>query len=267
MAEFGDKVIVVTGASEGIGRALCLALAPQKPKLVLAARNEERLNALKKEIEALGGQALVVPTDVTREEACKNMIQSAVATWDRIDVLVNNAGRTMWTTLEDLKDTSIIEQLIRINYLGAAYCTYYALPYLKASKGRIVAISSIAGLNGVPTRTAYSASKHALFGFFDSLRIELLGAGVTVTIISPDFVLSEIHRRAFDSEGKPLGKSPMQEDKIMTAEECATMIVRAIENRERMLITSSRGKLGRWIKMIAPGLIDNIALKAIRARK
>jgi short-subunit dehydrogenase len=267
MAEFGDKVIVVTGASEGIGRALCLALAPQKPKLVLAARNEERLNTLKKEIEALGGQALVVPTDVTREEACKNMIQSAVATWDRIDVLVNNAGRTMWTTLEDLKDTSIIEQLIRINYLGAAYCTYYALPYLKASKGRIVAISSIAGLNGLPTRTAYSASKHALFGFFDSLRIELLGAGVTVTMIAPDFVLSEMHRRAFDSDGKPLGTSPMQEDKIMTAEECATLIVRAIENRERMLITSSRGKLSRWIKMFAPSLIDNIALKAIRARK
>jgi short-subunit dehydrogenase len=267
MTEFEDKVIMVTGASEGIGRALCLALAPQKPKLVLAARNEERLNALKEEIEPLGGQALVVPTDVTQEEACKNMIQSAFSTWGRIDVLVNNAGRTMWTTLEDLKDTSIIEQLIRINYLGAAYCTYYALPYLKASKGRIVAISSVAGLNGVPTRTAYSASKHALFGFFDSLRIELLGTGVTVTMIAPDFVLSEMHRRAFGSDGKPLGTSPMQEDKIMTAEDSAAMIVRAIENRDRLLITSGRGKLGRWIKMIAPSLIDNIALKAIRARK
>ncbi|MCK4985123.1 MAG: SDR family oxidoreductase [Desulfobacterales bacterium] len=267
MTEFEDKVIMVTGASEGIGRALCLALAPQKPKLVLAARNEERLNALKEEIEPLGGQALVVPTDVTQEEACKNMIQSAFSTWGRIDVLVNNAGRTMWTTLEDLKDTSIIEQLIRINYLGAAYCTYYALPYLKASKGRIVAISSVAGLNGVPTRTAYSASKHALLGFFDSLRIELLGTGVTVTMIAPDFVLSEMHRRAFGSDGKPLGTSPMQEDKIMTAEDSAAMIVRAIENRDRLLITSGRGKLGRWIKMIAPSLIDNIALKAIRARK
>ena len=267
MAEFEDRVTVVTGASEGIGRALCLALAPQKPKLVLAARNEERLNALKEEIEAIGGQAMVVPTDVTREEACKNMIQSAVSVWGGIDILVNNAGRTMWTTLEDLKDTAIIEQLIRVNYLGAAYCTYYALRYLKASKGRIVTISSIAGLNGVPTRTAYSASKHALFGFFDSLRIELLGTGVTVTMIAPDFVLSEMHRRAFGSDGKPLGTSPMQEEKIMIAEECAAMIVRAIENRERVLITSSRGKLGRWIKMFAPGLIDNIALKAIRARK
>jgi short-subunit dehydrogenase len=267
MDEFSDKVIVITGASEGIGRALSLALAPQKSKLVLAARNENRLEELKKEIESLGGQALVTPIDVTQEDACKKLIDAAVSAWGGIDVLVNNAGRTMWTSLEDLKDTSIIEQLIRLNYLGAAYCTYYALPHLKASKGRIAAISSVAGLTGVPTRTAYSASKHALFGFFDSLRIELIGTGVTVTMIAPDFVLSQMHRRAFDSNGKPLGLSPMQEDKIMTAEACAAMIVKAIENRDRLLITSLRGKLGRWMKMIVPGLIDNLALKAIRERK
>jgi short-subunit dehydrogenase len=267
MDEFSDKVIVITGASEGIGRALSLALAPQKSKLVLAARNENRLEELKKEIESLGGQALVTPTDVTQEDACKKLIDAAVSAWGGIDVLVNNAGQTMWTSLEDLKDTSIIEQLIRLNYLGAAYCTYYALPHLKASKGRIAAISSVAGLTGVPTRTAYSASKHALFGFFDSLRIELIGTGVTVTMIAPDFVLSQMHRRAFDSNGKPLGLSPMQEDKIMTAEACAAMIVKAIENRDRLLITSLRGKLGRWMKMIVPGVIERLALKAIRERK
>ena len=267
MVEFSEKVIVITGASEGIGRALSLAFAPKKHKMVLAARNENRLEELKKEIESLGGQALVAPTDVTVEDACKKLIDAAVSAWGGIDVLVNNAGQTMWTVLEDLKDTSVIEQLIRLNYLGAAYCTYYALPYLKASKGRIAAISSVAGLTGVPTRTAYSASKHALFGFFDSLRIELIGTGVTVTMIAPDFVLSHMHRRAFGSNGKPLGMSPMQEDKIMTAQACAAMIVKAIENRDRMLITSLRGKLGRWMKMIAPGVIDRLALKAIRERK
>jgi short-subunit dehydrogenase len=267
MAEFSDKVIIITGASEGIGRALSLALTPQKSKLVLAARNVNRLDELKKEIESLGGQALVTPTDITSEDACKNLIETAVSAWGGIDVLVNNAGRTMWTALEDLKDTSVIEQLIRLNYLGAAYCTYYALPYLKANKGRIATIASVAGLTGVPTRTAYSASKHALFGFFDSLRIELIGTGVTVTMIAPDFVLSQMHRRAFGSNGKTLGTSPMQEDKIMTAEACAAMIVKAIENRDRLLITSLRGKLGRWMKMIAPGVIDNLALKAIRERK
>jgi short-subunit dehydrogenase len=229
---FQDKVIIVTGASEGIGRALCLALAPHKPKLVIAARNENRLKDLKAEIESHAGQALVVPTDVSEEDACKNL-----------------------------------EQIMRVNYFGAAYCTYYALPHLKQSKGRIAAVSSVAGLTGVPTRSAYCASKHAMFGFFDALRVELMDSGVTVTMIAPDFVLSEMHRRAYAGDGNPLGKSPMQEEKIMTAEECASKIVTALENRERLLIMSGRGKVGRWIKLVAPGLIDRVARKAIREAK
>jgi len=264
---FQDKVIIVTGASEGIGRALCLALAAQKPKLVIAARNENRLDELKAEIESHAAQALVVPTDVSEEGACKNLIEKTIEHWGRLDVLVNNAGRTMWTTLEDMTDTSIIEQIMRINYLGAAYCTYYALPHLKQSKGRIAAVSSVAGLTGVPTRSAYCASKHAMFGFFDALRVELMDSGVTVTMIAPDFVLSEIHRRAFAADGSPLGKSPMQEEKIMTAEDCASKIVLALENRKRLLILSGRGKIGRWIKLVAPGLIDRVAQKAIRQAK
>lgn len=267
MAIFQDKVIVVTGASEGIGRALCLALAPQKPKLAVAARNENRLNQLQKEVESKGAEALVVPTDVSEENACKNLIEKTTAAWGRLDVLVNNAGMTMWSTLEDMQDTAIIEKLMRINYFGAAYSTYYALPYLKESKGRLVAVSSLAGLTGVPTRTAYAASKHAMFGFFDSLRIELMGTGVTVTMIAPDFVLSEMHRRAFGSDGKPLGQSPMQEEKIMTSDECASQIVKAMDNRERLAILSFRGKAGRWVGLIAPELIDKLALKAIREAK
>jgi short-subunit dehydrogenase len=267
MTVFQDKVIVVTGASEGIGRALCLALAPHKPKLALAARNENRLIQLQEEVKSKGAEALVVPTDVSEENACKNLIDKTTAAWGRLDVLVNNAGMTMWTTLEDMQDTAIIEKLMRINYFGAAYSTYYALPYLKESKGRLVAVSSLAGLSGVPTRTAYAASKHAIFGFFDSLRIELMETGVTVTIIAPDFVLSEMHRRAFGSDGKPLGQSPMQEEKIMTSDECASQIVKAMENRDRLAILSFRGKAGRWVRLIAPGLVDKLALKAIREAK
>jgi len=264
---FQDKVIVVTGASEGIGRALCLALAPQKSKLVLAARNKNRLEQLKEEVESEGAKSIVVTTDVGEEKACKNLIERTISEFDRLDVLVNNAGRTMWTTLEEMKDISIIEQLMRINYFSAAHCTYYALPHIIKSKGRIVGISSLAGLSGVPTRTAYSASKHAMFGFFDSLRIELMETGVSVTMIAPDFVLSEIHRRAFGKDGKPLGSSPVKEDKIMTANECASRIIRAMENRDRLAILSFRGKLGRWVKMIAPRLIDQVASKAIRDAK
>jgi short-subunit dehydrogenase len=267
MAIFTDKIIVVTGASEGIGRALCLALAPQRPRLAIAARNEGRLNELMKEIESKGAQALIVPTDVTSEEACKRLIRMTIEKWGSIDVLVNNAGGTMWTNFEDITDTSIFEKLIRLNYLGSVYCTYYALPHLKKSKGLVVAVSSVAGLAGVPTRTAYAASKHALFGFFDSLRIELEGTGVSVTMVAPDFVLSEIHRRALGHDGKPLGKSPLQEGKIMTAEKCAALIVKAMENRDRLLLTSRRAKVGRWIRMVSPRLVDNIAKKAMREKK
>jgi short-subunit dehydrogenase len=267
MATFTDQVIVVTGASEGIGRALCIALSSQKPRLVLAARNEGRLRELKKELEAKGAQALVVPTDVTDEAACKRLIESAVSEWGRLDVLVNNAGMSMWTKFEEIEDTSVFERLMRLNYLGSVYCTYYALPYIKKTKGRIVAVSSVAGLTGVPTRTAYAASKHAIFGFFDSLRIELEGTGVSVTVIAPDFVLSEIHRRALGSDGKPLGKSPLHEGEIMTSEQCAALIMKAMETRERLLLTSSRARLGRWVKMFAPGVTDRIAGRAIRERK
>lgn len=267
MAEFTGKVIIITGASEGIGRALALALAPQKPKLVLAARNVARLEELKAEVEAAGASALIIPTDVTDQEACRSLIEKTVEALGGIDVLVNNAGGTMWTLLEEIQDLTIFERLMRLNYLGSVYPTFFAVPHLKRTKGRIVGISSVAGLIGVPTRTAYSASKHAMFGFFDSLRVELQGTGVTVTMVAPDFVVSEIHRRALGPDGKPLGVSPLQESKVMTSAECAALIVPAIEKRERLLLTSSRGRLGRWLKLLAPQFMDNLAVKAIREKK
>ena len=267
MAYFTDKVVVVTGASEGIGRALCLDLAANGAKVVLAARSEKRLNSLKLEIENKGGTVLSVPTDVTQEHACRGLVDRTVAEFDRIDILVNNAGRTMWTMFDDIKDLSVFDKIIQLNYLGCVYCTYHALPYIKKTKGLIVGVSSLAGLTGIPARTAYAASKHAMVGFFDSLRIELRGSGVDVTMIAPDFVLSEIHRRALDGFGKPLGESPLQESKIMTAEKCASLIMGALEKRQRVLITSLRGKVGRWIKLIAPGLVDKVAAKAIEQKK
>jgi short-subunit dehydrogenase len=130
-----------------------------------------------------------------------------------------------------------------------------------------VVVASLAGLTGVPTRTGYAASKHAVFGFFESLRIELIDTGVSVTIVAPDFVVSEIHRRAVGPDGRPLGESPMQEARIMSAEECARLMARAVERRQRLLVMSLRGKLGRFVRLIAPGLIDRIALRAVQAGK
>ncbi len=264
MSELTGRTVVVTGASSGIGRALCLELAREHAKLVLAARDAARLEEVAAECRAKGAEALVVSTDVESEDACRNLIDRTLERFGGVDVLVANAGRTMWARLDEMKDLSLFEELMRTNYFGAIYPTFHALPHLKKSRGRIVVVSSVAGLTGVPERTGYSATKHALFGFFESLRIELQDTGVTVTMVAPDFVLSEIHRRAIGADGKPLGASPLSEKKILTAEECARRIVRAMEKRQRLLITSTRGRLGRWVRLVAPRVIDSVARRAIR---
>jgi short-subunit dehydrogenase len=267
MSAFTGKSIIVTGASSGIGRALCLALAPQRPRLALAARDAARLEEVAAACRAAGAEALVVPTDVTSQESCRDLVAAAVGAFGGLDVLVNNAGASMAARFDEVADLRLFEDLMRLNYLGCVYCTHHALPHLRKSRGLLVGMASVAGMTGVPTRTGYAATKHALFGFFDSLRIELKGTGVDVTMVAPDFVVSEIHRRSTGPDGRPLGKSPMQESRIMTAETCAALTVRAMERRQRVAILSLRGRLGRWVRLVAPGLIDRIALKAIREGK
>jgi NAD(P)-dependent dehydrogenase (short-subunit alcohol dehydrogenase family) len=267
MGEFTEQVVIITGASEGIGRALALQLAPSRPRLVLAARNATRLAELVVECEALGAEAVGVTTDVTQEDQCRALVDAAVDAYGGVDMLVANAGRTMWAAFEDIEQPGLLEDLMAVNYFGSVYCTRYALPWLKRAGGRIVAVASVAGLTGVPARTGYCASKHAMIGFFDSLRIELAGSGVSVTVIAPDFVVSEIHRRAVDGKGNPLEETPMNEDRIMTAEECAQRITEAAAQRRRLLITSARGRLGRWLKLISPTTVDRIAEKAIAERR
>ena len=267
MVAFAGHSIIITGASEGIGRALTRALAPQRPRLALAARDRARLASLAIECRDIGAEVRVQPTDVTDSAACRALVEDTAAEFGAIDVLVNNAGGTMWTRFDRIEDPSIFETLMRLNYLGSVYPTLHALPHLKRSRGRIVAVSSMAGLIGVPERTAYAASKHAVTGLFDSLRIELAGSGVSVTLIHPDFVVSEIHRRALGPDGRPLGDNPMAGSRIMTAERCAELMVGAIARRDRALITSARGRLGRWLRLVAPGAIDRMATSAIRDRQ
>lgn len=265
MTDFNDKVIIITGASEGIGRALAVQLAPQGPKLVLAARTKVRLDELARQCEELGATTCVVATDVTDVEQCAALIDEAIHQYGRIDVLVNNAGGTMWSTFEEVESLDIYEELMYLNYLSSVWCTYYALDYLIETKGLIVGISSVAGMTGVPTRTGYAATKHAQFGFFDSLRIELDGTGVDVTMVAPDFVKTEIHRRALKGDGTPLGQTPLKEKQIMTAEQCAELIVNAMQKRKRLVIGSARGQIGRFIRLIAPKWMDDIAKKAIQS--
>lgn len=260
---YRDKVVILTGASSGIGRALALLLAEQGAWLALGARDLARLQEVAAACEARGGKALAVQTDVSKEGDCRWLVEHTAEVYDRVDLLVNNAGITMWARFDEMRSLQPFQEIMRVNYLGSVYCTYYALPHLKSSCGQIVAVASLSGKTGVPLRSGYAASKHAMVGFFDSLRIELAGSGVDVTIVYPDFVRTETHARGFGAEGTPLGTSPLHVEGVMSAEECARHILSAATNRRRDAILSWRGRLGLWLKLIAPAIVDHIASRAI----
>ena len=257
------KVVVITGASKGIGAELARQLAARGAKLVLAARNEHELEAVGATCRGLGATVVVAKADVAIERDCQAVMSGAALAFGGIDVLVNNAGATMWARFEDIDDMAILERIMQVNYMGAVYCTRHALPFLRASGGLLVGISSLAGRTGVPTRTGYSASKHAMTGFFDSLRIELAGSGVDVTMIYPGFVATGIRENATGPDGKPIQVSPVKEGEVMPVEECARQIAAAIESRKREVIMTARGKFGLWLKLLAPALVDRIARRAI----
>lgn len=264
---FKNNVIIITGATSGIGKELALRLAGQGAKLSLAARDSNRLKKIVSECRKAGGEAIAVETDVSIKNECKNLIDKTVAKYKRIDTLINNAGITMWAMFDEINNISLIERIMKVNFFGSMYCTHFALPYLKERKGRLVGVSSLIGKTGVPTRSGYAASKHAMAGFFDSLRIELADVGVSVTMIYPGLVATEVRERALGKDGKPLGKSHIEESKSMSVEECVNQIIPVIEKRERELVMTAKGKVGLWLKLIAPGLVDKIAKSTITKGK
>jgi len=264
---FTGKTVVLTGASAGIGRSLALSLAQQGASLVLAARQSAALAEVADACIAAGGKAIAVPTDVAKCEECQHLIEQAIATFGQIDILINNAGISMLAPFDQVTDLSIFEQIMQVNYLGAVYCTHFALPHLKASQGLLVAISSLCGKTAVPTRSGYVASKHAMQGFFDTLRIELQNTGVDVLVISPGFVATDIRQRAFGADGKALGKSPRDESKgTMSVDECVRQIVGAMERRKREHLMTLKGKVIPWAKLIVPHWVDRIAAYAARTK-
>lgn len=265
--EFHGRSILITGASEGIGRALALELAKAGARLTLVARNRERLDEVAAEVKSLGGSAVVCVADVTVPEDAARMVTAAVEAYGGLDALVLNAGGSMWVPFESLKDPeSAARQLMELNFFSCLRVVKAALPSLKASKGLIVPVASVAGFTGVPTRTLYSASKHAVVGFFESLRLELKGSGVDITLVAPDFVVTALHERALGPDGQPLGRGRLDPAKVMTAETCAKLMARAMAKRQRLLITSARGRFGRWLKLAWPSLVDRIAIRAVSRR-
>ena len=260
---FSDNVVVITGGSSGIGREIAYQLCAQGARLVLAAREPLLLEAVAAECRRRGCQAIAVPTDVSVEAECSALIARAVEEYGRIDTLVNNAGISMRARFDELDSAEPAVRLMNINYLGSVYCTWHALPHLKRSRGRIVAISSLAGLTGVPTLSAYAASKHAITGFFESLRPEIAADGVSITLVYPGFVATDIAVRAIGPHGTTIGVRRVVRSKAMPVEECAAKVIGAASHRRRDVVMTTRGKVGQWIKLIAPAAIDRMTARAV----
>ncbi len=261
--EFSGKTIVITGASDGIGAELARQLAPAKPRLVLAARRADALASVARVCEAAGAQTLTVATDVGIERDCARLVEATVARFGGIDVLVNNAGVSGHALFEEVSDFRWYEDMMRVNFFGALWCTHHALPHLKKSRGLLVGVASLAGKIGVPGRTAYSPSKFAMAGFFEALRTELLGSGVDVTVVFPGVVATETRRRGYGADGKVAGRTGLDERGAMPVDVCARLMIDAMASRKRELVMSARGKLGLWLKLIAPHLVDRMAIAAL----
>lgn len=258
------KVVIITGASSGIGKALAEKFASEGWNVVISARRLDRLKALE---EKYGNDSMLsVKTDVTQESDCKNLIEKTIERFGKIDVLINNAGISMRASIEDV-EMDVLRQLMDVNYWGTVYCTKYALSHLLQSKGSLVGVISTGGYMGLPGRTGYSASKFAVRGFLDTVRVEYLKAGLHVLVTAPGFTASEIRKTALTANGDKQGETPRNENKMMTAERCASIIYRAIKRRKRkMIISFWDGKVVVLVAKLWAWLVDQ-ALYQVFARE
>lgn len=251
------RVIIITGASSGIGKALAEAYASPETALVLGARKLEALQQVANHLKDKCADITCISTDVSKEDNCKNLIDTAVKNYGRIDVLINNAGISMRAIFEDT-DLSVLKSLMDVNFWGTVYCTKFALPYLLESKGSVAGVSSIAGYKGLPGRTGYSSSKFAMHGFLETIRIENLKKGLHVLIACPGFTASNIRNTALGKDGSQQGESPRDEAEMMSAEEVAQHIKKAIIKRKRTLILTRQGKLTVVLNKFFPKLVDKL---------
>ena len=259
---FHDRVVIVTGASAGIGKSLALLLASQCAKVVIAARRAERLDKIAEQCRMFCGEVLVIPTDVSNEMHCKALIEKTINAYGKLDMLINNAGMAASALLDEFPDLCLFKRTMDINFYGAVYCTYYALPYLKQTHGRIVAISSIGGKTAIPYNTPYCASKYAMHGFYDSLRMELYQHHVSCTVVCPWWVATEFHESQVNKDGMPRGSRgrAYYTKKTMTADQCAEIALNAAYKRRREVLMGP-GTLATWLKLIAPAFLDWFAVK------
>jgi short-subunit dehydrogenase len=257
-AYFKDKVVVVTGGTDGIGKALVEDLLSKGARIATCARNHDKLYQLQSEYASSPLHTMVC--DVSSENDCRRFIETTLKVYGHIDILINNAGISMRALIKDAP-IEVIRKVMEINFFGSVYCTKYALSSIIKRKGTIVGVSSIAGYRGLPGRSGYSASKFALQGWLEAIRTELANDDVHVMWVCPGFTTSNIRNAALNKEGKSQGESPMEEDKMMSAEECARRILNAIEKKKRTLVMTFQGKQTVFLNKFFPKLADRFAGK------
>lgn len=261
-----QKVAIITGASSGIGKACAYSFAKAGYAVVLAARDAEKLHVIKNDLENNNYTAIAIPTDVSIETDCKNLINETISKLGRIDVLINNAGISMRALFNELELT-VIKRVMDINFWGTVYCTKYALPHILKQQGSVVGISSVAGFVGLPARTGYSASKFAMHGFLHALRIENLKNNLHVGIVAPGYTASNIRNTALNSKGNSQQESPLDESKLMTAEAVAEQVLKCVLRRKRLVVLTFTGKLTFWLNKFFPSVTEKLIYNTVRKEK
>ncbi|UCS93614.1 SDR family oxidoreductase [Echinicola marina] len=264
--KFKDKVVIVTGATSGIGEACAEAFGNEGAKIVITGRNQVKLdNSLKKLADA-GLEAKGILADAGVEADNKRMAEEVIKHYGKIDVLVNNAGISMRALFEEL-DTEVFHKVMDTNFWGTVYATKYCLPSILENKGSVVGVSSINGYRGTPARTAYTASKYAMNGFMESLRTEVMKRGVHILVACPGFTSSNIRNNALTGDGSAQGESPRDENDMMSSEEVARHIVHATYKRKRDLVLTREGKLAVFLNKWIPGIMDGIVYNHMAKEK
>ncbi len=258
---WSDTVTLITGASSGIGEEMAVQLGAAGGRVALVARTASELDRVAARVTDAGGHALALPTDVTDAAAVRAATDAAVQHFGRLDLLVANAGVSMHAPFASYETLDVFETLMRVNYLGSVYAAHAALPHLRATRGRFVAVASLAALTGVPYRTGYSASKAAQALFFDALRVEVRPEGVSVTVAYPGFVATPIRR--LGASGDPVPAGVVWRRAAMPVDVCARRILHAAAERKRALVMTPKGRVGRWVQLVAPGVVDRIALRTV----
>ena len=260
---FKDKVMVITGASSGIGLASARLFASYGARLALAARSIDKLKTLASEISSDPSKVLCIKTDVSIEEDCKNLIESTVKHFGRIDFLINNAGISMRASFSNV-DLNVIRRLMDVNFWGTVCCTKYALPYLLESKGSVTGVISVAGYAGLPGRTGYATSKFAIRGFLETLRMEHQEDGLHVLVFAPGYTSSNVRNAALLADGSPQGTTPKDESNLMSAEEVAQKLAWGLYRKKREMILTALGYWDVWFYKRFPRLMDWVQLNYIR---